>query len=58
MKSAVFALLFSSVYAQPEPGTEAWDRTLREHREAVEVMADKGFNMVVDLNPKACTKSK
>jgi len=58
MKSAVFALLYSSVLAQPKYGSESWDRTLKEHKIAMNMMAEKGFNMNVNLDPKPCKRSR
>ena len=51
MKAAIYALLFSSVFAQPEEGTPEWDQTLQEQRMMMNQMADRGFNMIVELNP-------
>jgi len=57
MKSAIFALLFSSVVAIPKQGTPEWDKTLKMHREGAAMLEKKGFNFNVKLEPQGCTKS-
>jgi hypothetical protein len=57
MNSAVFALLFSSVLAQPKEGDEMFQVTLDQHKEVMNRMAENGFPMMVNLDPKGCTRS-
>jgi len=57
MKAAVFALLFSSVIAQPKEGTPLWDKTIKEHKEGMRIMEEKGYDFKVNLVPQGCQKS-
>lgn len=59
MKSAVFALLFSSVAAQwPKEGSEKWDKAMKEQKMMAWKMYKMGENMAVDMNPRKCRISR
>ena len=59
MKSAVFALLFSSSFAQMiKEGSKEWNEIMEMHDRTLKTMEKKGMPLATDLRPRSCRQSR